>query len=351
MTGMTCDSAVPGSADLTGHIVDKLPNALHAVLTADELALFARFGRECEFRAGDVIFRRGEIQTQMYVCLQGEIDLDFGEDLIVKHLSAGEFFGELGLLIGNHSRSADAVAATDSRLIELDHRDFQRLVDFDPALIAHFLRRTILRVVNNEQLLIRQLRRRNHDLEQALDSLHATSHQLNQTEELVRTDELTGLHNRRGLALHLQECRRNGRQPGFGLLLVDCDRFKHVNDEYGHITGDRVLQNIAQVLRSVMRENDLACRLGGDEFCVFVNVDDAQQLRQIGERVVARVHAELERTGEIPHICSVSIGISLLDGPGGWNEWYARADNALYEAKRLGGDRLHGVESVPIAAT
>lgn len=347
---MSCDSAaVPGSADLTGHIVDNLPNALHAVLTADELALFARFGRERAFRAGDVIFRRGEIQTQMYVCLEGEVDLDFGEDLIVKHLSVGEFFGELGLLIGNHARSADALAATACRLIELDNRDFQRLVDFDPALIAHFLRRTILRVVSNEQLLIRQLRRRNHDLEQALDNLHATSHQLNQTEELVRTDELTGLHNRRGLALHLQECRRAGRQPGFGLLLVDCDRFKQVNDEHGHIVGDRVLQNVAEVLRSVMQGCDLACRLGGDEFCMFVNVDNVQQLHRIGERVIARVQAELERTGDAPHICSVSIGVSVVDGTSGWNEWYARADNALYEAKRLGGNRLQGVDSVTVA--
>ncbi|GHH54152.1 MULTISPECIES: GGDEF domain-containing protein [Gammaproteobacteria] len=347
---MTCESAVPGSVDLTGHIVDKLPNALNAVLGADELALFARFGRERAFRAGEVIFRRGEIQTQMYVCLEGEVDLDFGEDLIVKHLTTGEFFGELGLLIGNHARSADAVAATACRLIELDHNDFQQLVDFDPGLIAHFLRRTILRVVNNEQLLIRQLRRRNHDLEQALDNLHATSHQLNQTEELVRTDELTGLYNRRGLALHLQDCRRSGRSPGFGLLLVDCDRFKHVNDEYGHIVGDRVLQNVAQVLRSVMREGDLACRLGGDEFCMFVGVEDERELYRIGERVIARVQGELERAGDIPHICSVSIGISVVDGAGGWNEWYARADNALYEAKRLGGNRLHGMDDAPTAA-
>jgi diguanylate cyclase len=346
---MTCDSAVPGSADLTGHIVNSLPDALHAVLTPDELALFARFGREQVVRAKQVIFRRGDIQTQMYVCVDGEVDLDFGEDLIVKHLGAGEFFGELGLLIGNHARSADAVASTDCRLIELDHHDFQKLVDLDPAVVAHFLRRTILRVVNNEQLLIRQLRRRNHDLEQALDNLYATSHQLNQTEELVRTDELTGLHNRRGLALHLQECRKQGRMPGHGLLLIDCDRFKQVNDEHGHIAGDCVLQNVAHILRSVMREGDLACRLGGDEFCVFVNVGSDQELHHIGTSIVASVQAEMERITGVPHICAVSIGMCTVDMATSWNDWYARADNALYEAKRLGGNRLHGAESVSTA--
>lgn len=335
-----------GVANLTGHVVDALPDSLHAVLTAEELALFLRFGRERKFATGEIIFRRGEIQTTMYACLEGEVDLDFGDDLAVKHLRPGEFFGELGLLIGNHARSAEARVVATCRLIELDEHDFQKLIDHDPRLIAHFLRRAILRVVSNEQLLIRQLRRRNRDLEQALDTLHMTSHQLNQTEELVRTDELTGLHNRRGLALHLQECRRNGCLPGFGLLLVDCDNFKRVNDDYGHIVGDRVLQNVARVLRSVMQERDLACRLGGDEFCLFVNVEDAQQLYRVAEHVVMRVQAQLLEDDEVPQICAVSIGISAVDGATGWNEWYARADNALYEAKRQGGNRLHGLGDV-----
>ncbi|MFT4267117.1 MAG: GGDEF domain-containing protein [Xenophilus sp.] len=341
---------MPGSVGLTGHIVEKTLDALHVALTSDELALFARFGREREFQAGDVIFRRGEIQAQMYVCLEGEVDLDFGEDLVLRHLGPGKFFGELGLLVGDHPRSADALAATACRLIELDDRDFQKLVDRDAALVAHFLRRSIPRVASHEQLLIRKLRRRNHDLEQAFDELHAASHPLSQGEGQVHTDELTGLHNRRGLAQYLQECRRSGRSPGFGLLLIDCDRFRQVNDEYGHIVGDRVLQNVAEVLRSVKREGDLACRLGGDEFCVLVNAADAQQLCQIGERVLASVRSELERSDEIPHICPVSIGMGLLDGAGGWNEWYARADDALYEAKRLGGNRAHGGDEVPIAA-
>ncbi|HBK46977.1 MAG TPA: cyclic nucleotide-binding protein [Xanthomonadaceae bacterium] len=334
---------------MTGHIVTTLPDALHAVLTANELALFRQLGRTRMLGTGKLLFQRGDIGTQMYILVSGAVDLDFGEDLVVKHLGPGEFFGELGLLIGDHARSADAIIAADSELVELDHHDFQKLVDLDPSLVAHFLRRTIVRVVNNEQLLIRQLRRRNHDLEAALDNLYATSYQLNQTEELIRTDELTGLHNRRGLALHLQECRRAGRVPGLGLLLIDCDRFKRVNDEHGHLAGDRVLQNIASVLRSVVREGDLACRLGGDEFCVFVGIGNADELRQLGERIVARVQAELDAMQAVPHICSVSVGMCVVDPAGSWNDWYTRADSALYEAKRLGGNRLHGFETQPAA--
>ncbi|MGO4781061.1 cyclic nucleotide-binding domain-containing protein, partial [Lysobacter sp. 2RAB21] len=94
-------------------------------------------------------------------------------------LGVREFFGELGLLIGDHARSADAIAATDGLLVELRHEEFQRLVDRDPSLVSYFLRRAIMRVVLNEQSLIRRLRRRNQDLEAALDSLYATTHQLN----------------------------------------------------------------------------------------------------------------------------------------------------------------------------
>src|SRR5688572_140827 len=202
------------------------PDASMTALTPAEYALFAAVGRPRRCYAGETLFRRGDLGTTMYVIAHGEIALDFGDDLIAKRLAPLEFFGELGLLIGDHARSADAVAATDGELIELRHEEFQRLVDRDPGLVSHFLRRAIMRVVLNEQSLIRRLRRRNQDLQTALDSLRATAHQLNQTEELIRTDELTGLHNRRGLAQHVAERRRNGGLKGMGLVLVDCDRFK-----------------------------------------------------------------------------------------------------------------------------
>ncbi|HVJ37082.1 MAG TPA: GGDEF domain-containing protein [Stenotrophomonas sp.] len=344
---MNCASAGPGAADLK--VSGTQPDATHAVLAPAEAALFAKFGRARKIASGHQLFRRGDIGTQMYIVVSGTVDLDFGEDLVIKHMGHGEFFGELGLLIGDHPRTADAIAASDCELIELDHGDFQKLVDHDPALTAHFLRRSIVRVVNNEQLLIRQLRRRNHDLEEALDNLYATSHQLNQTEELIRTDELTGLYNRRGLTLHLQECRRAGRSPGTGLLLIDCDRFKRVNDDHGHLTGDRVLQNVAHILRTLLVGDDLACRLGGDEFCVFVASTDAEGLRVMAERILHNVQSQLAVEGP-PQICPVSIGIALLENHGSWNDWYARADSALYEAKRLGGNRLHGLEAVPTPA-
>jgi len=207
--------------------------------------------------------------------------------------------------------------------------------------VAYFLRRTIMRVVSNEQVLIRQLRRRNHDLETALDNLYVTTHQLTHTRELVRTDELTGLHNRRGLALYLQECRNHDNGAPQGLLLIDCDHFKQVNDEYGHQAGDRVLQSLANILRSVATEQDRACRLGGDEFCLLLRDANAEAVQHAAEFILGAVHGLMSRAGGHPHVCPVSIGMSLLEADGDWSGWYARADNALYEAKRQGGNRSY----------
>jgi CRP-like cAMP-binding protein len=84
------------------------------------------------------------------------------------------------LLIGDHARSADATVSSPGMLLELEQKEFETLVDKDPRLLAHFLRRAIMRVVLNEQSLIGRLRRRNLDLQTALDTLRATTHRLTQ---------------------------------------------------------------------------------------------------------------------------------------------------------------------------
>lgn len=317
-----------------------MADIVHAVLGAEEAALFANFATRRRLQAGEYLFRRGHRGNTMYVIASGGIELDFGEDLVMKRLGPNEFFGELGLLIGDHLRSADARALGETDVLELEHADFHRLVELDPGLVAYFLRRTIMRVVSNEQALISQLRRRNHDLETALDNLYVTTHQLSHTRELVRTDELTGLDNRRGLALYLQESRVHDDGPPQGLLLIDCDAFKQINDRFGHQAGDRVLQSVANILRSMAGAQDLACRLGGDEFCLLLRRATAEIVQHAGEFVLSAVNGLLERSHGTPQVCLLSIGAHLVQPQDDWSDWYAKADGALYQAKREGGARL-----------
>jgi diguanylate cyclase (GGDEF)-like protein len=311
-----------------------------ASLTAEEYALFAQIGQQRRVEPGEKLFRRGDLGTTMYVISQGSVDLDFGDDLVAKRLGPREFFGELGLLIGDHARSADATVSSPGLLVELRQQEFEILVERDPRLLAHFLRRAIMRVVLNEQSLIGRLRRRNLDLQTALDTLRATTHRLTQTEELTRTDELTGLANRRGFHLHLQQRRRTDAMPGRGLLLIDCDRFKNINDEHGHLVGDRVLQGVANILRSAAGPDDIACRLGGDEFCLMIKAEHRDDVMRVAEFITHTAHALHELQPSPPQIATLSVGACLVSPENEWDDWYALADAALYRAKRLGGNRV-----------
>lgn len=309
-------------------------------LSPAEYALFAGIARPRAMRAGEVLFGRGDLGTTMYVIASGRVELDFGEDLVGKSLGPREFFGELGLLIGDHARSAQACVRADGELLEVRHEEFQRLVESRPETVAHFLRRAIARVVLNEQGLIRRLRRRNTELQGALDSLRTTNDQLSRAEALMLRDELTGLFNRRGLRAHLQERQRNGATSGLGLLLVDCDGFKQINDAHGHLAGDRVLQGVASILRSVAGASDIACRLGGDEFALLFKAAAREEALRYANFIVETARGLLEIPQVPPRMCALSVGVSLLPATGQWGDWYALADAALYRAKRLGGDRM-----------
>ena len=297
-------------------------------------------GKARAVSAGEKLFARSEPGTTMFVILQGSVALDFGDDLASKQLGPGEFFGELGLLIGDHARSASATVLEDGVLLELRHDEFQILVDRDAVQVSHFLRRAIMRVVSNEQGLIHRLRRRNQELQAALDSLRVTAHRLNQSEELNRTDELTALYNRRGLAMYLEQGLSNGGFHGFGLLLIDCDRFKNVNDVYGHLLGDRVLQSVSNILRSLIGSQDFACRLGGDEFCLLLKAAHRDEMLRYADFVVSTAHSLQQMQPEPPLITTLSVGACLIDPSRDWNDWYAQADTALYRAKSAGGNRV-----------
>ncbi len=158
--------------------------------------------------------------------------------------------------------------------------------------------------------------------------------------ELAHTDVLTGLANRRHfmdrLRDALEQTRRNS-EP-LTLLMADLDKFKQINDHYGHAGGDDVLRAFAKLLRARARESDLAGRLGGEEFALMLPGVDIGEARQVAERVRGAM-AALEPLGD-GHRFTVSIGVAAVHDGEGEDLLLSRADDALYAAKCAGRDRV-----------
>jgi diguanylate cyclase (GGDEF)-like protein len=312
-----------------------------------EVALFVRHGRARRVPPGTVLFERDRPCHTLYVIIHGEIEIEveLDDDGAAERLGVGHAVCELGLLRSDIPCPASGVAIVDSTLVELDVRDFDRLVDDDAATLSRFLHRAFARTVQREHAVTQRLRAHNATLQGALDRLQVTAEQLHRAEELIRTDELTGLPNKRGLERHLVELRETHALDGLGLLLVDCDRFRAVNNLHGHAAGDRLLQSVAHLLVSVAGTDDFACRLGDDTFCVLVCADDRESVLAQAECVLATVHGLLQVPHTPPLICAVSIGACLIDAEGDWRGAHARATDALALAKRRGGNRVEWADS------
>jgi diguanylate cyclase (GGDEF)-like protein len=327
-------------------VAAEAPNrgATHAVLLPRQLsdreaALFGRVGECRDVAAGEVIFRRGELGRSMFIVESGQVQLEFGDGMPDKVIGPREFFGELVLFIGSHTRVAHAVAATQARLHIVDQQTFERLVDAEPRLLAQFMRRSFSYLVASEQQLIQNLKRRNEDLMVTLDSLRHTRTQLSTAQRLVQTDELSGLCNRRGLYMFLERLDEY-RLPGtvLGLLLVDLDRFKQINDRCGHLVGDQVLRAIAEEVQNAASTADVPCRLGGDEFALLMQVTGEEELRARATQIISAVRSLRFAGCNEGLSVTVSIGGSLCADGNDWAVWYSDTDAALYDAKGRGGD-------------
>jgi diguanylate cyclase (GGDEF)-like protein len=168
----------------------------------------------------------------------------------------------------------------------------------------------------------------------AEEAFHSRSREL---ESLANTDALTGLHNLRYLQQQIRQLlgvHKRYEQP-FGVLLLDIDGLKRVNDAHGHPAGDRVLMQVAMSLRRSIRAVDTAARLGGDEFCVLAPQQQAAAAQVLAERLAAAIEQEVD-TPEGPSV-GVSIGVVSCPEHGDEPETLMdMADKAMYRAKASG---------------
>lgn len=243
-----------------------------------------------------------------------------------------------------------AVLEAQARYEDQQHQREIRLLNQDNSLKAEQIRSRDLQlklwaelggcVLLSAALLslaYRRIRRTNQALAQANESLRVQSER----------DPLTGLANRR----HFQaQVARQGDAQGLrgSLFLIDIDHFKRINDQWGHAAGDSVLVEVAQRLRSVLREQDLVVRWGGEEFLILIKSQDTEDARLLAQRLLDRIGATPASHGPLAVPVTASIGFASFpmaphDTALDWERAIDLVDTVMYMAKAHGRNKAYGI--------
>ena len=280
-------------------------------------------------QAGLVAHHTLTLETDPQQALFRATEGDF--DLVIVSLGLSNFDG---LRLVSQLRSLDRTRMLPILLIT-EQDDRTRLMRGLDMGVNDYL----VRPIDRQELQARvatQIRRKHYT-----DRLRET---VKQTMEMAVTDGLTGLHNRRFMATHLEQAleQAHRHERDLSVLIADMDHFKSVNDTYGHDAGDAVLRELADRIRACVRGADLACRFGGEEFVVIMPDTDLAAAGIVAERIRARVAGEpfrlpggalLERT--------ISIGIATRETATDTTDTLLkRADGGLYQAKESGRNRV-----------
>jgi diguanylate cyclase len=252
----------------------------------------------------------------------------------------GDLRQVIWVFIQNLNQTLTSASETDVRIKD----QLIRLETMAQGSSTSDLKREVLATVVSVAQFIEERKKTDHT---RVEDLGAKVRLLGEELETARKDSevdpLTRLFNRRAFDAFLArtvELSHAFEQPAC-MLLVDLDRFKPINDTFGHQTGDQVLSNLADVLsRIFLRKNDLVARYGGDELAVVLRETSLRDGLTLADRMLRGVRAvRLEREGTSLAM-TVSVGIAQLAPGEDAATWLARTDRALYQAKNAGRDRV-----------
>jgi len=294
-----------------------------------------------------VIDNRTAVSSRIKTALQGKHEVTVAEDPQQAIAIATEENNRFELIVVNLDMEGIDALRMCSQLKSLEHtRQTPILIIVDPDDHQRLLRALdmgvndyLIRPIDKQELLARvntQIRRCRYT-EQLRLSVQASL-------EMAVTDPLTGLYNRRYLETHLTHLVEHSINRGkpLSVLTLDVDFFKSVNDTHGHDAGDRVLQELAGRIRANVRNVDLACRTGGEEFVIVLPATDLGVAERIAERLRKSVAGKRFNAGAEGGLAvTVSVGVAALSGIDDKVEFILkRADEALYRAKREGRNRV-----------
>jgi len=257
--------------------------------------------------------------------------IDRGLFVPIGVLLAGVMIAAIGLVSYVFSRSVlDRLARVEASVHRAEAGDFA-LDEPDEGKdeigrLSRAFARMAISVSDNTQMLEAMVRERTEELE-----------------GLAYFDALTGIFNRRGFSEAFEAAQGRAAIGGtqLGLLLIDLDRFKQINDTHGHLAGDKVLMAISHRIAEIIRPVDICGRWGGDEFIILIEDCTPQSLRAVAQRLMAGIGGEPIKIGEQREkLVTISIGACIAESHEAVDKVAEMADAALYTAKGAGRNRV-----------
>jgi diguanylate cyclase len=221
------------------------------------------------------------------------------------------------------------------------HADISHVAGLQENYISKASKDGIERCVNFVDGLSELGQNMSLELKKAQSKIDSLSNELKETITQLTIDPLTKVTNRKGLNDDLNIAIQAGEKKSLKmvLLMIDADNFKMINDEHGHVAGDKVLYFFAQTIKSVIRTGDKVYRYGGEEFSVVLNRCDKEQAFIVADKIRSKIEqSHLMYLGKTIKM-TVSVGATMHRAGDSYDDFVARADKALYRAKNEGKNR------------
>ncbi len=243
----------------------------------------------------------------------------------------------------NEQLSANILSLKESLTIGAPMKELTKVMNNKISLLSETLNRKKAREYSEEQKLKKQISTLKAGMKKIRDDFKEARKQNRKLESELNTDHLTGAANRRAYeanaAKEMQRFTRYNRV--FSLIIFDVDRFKSINDTYGHAIGDKCLIEITSRIKSILRTTDILARTGGDEFVVVMPETDAEQARGVAEKIRNLIgRTEFVYKKDTVYV-SLSLGVAhVMETDKGYDSVFKRADKALYQAKESGRNKV-----------
>ncbi len=216
------------------------------------------------------------------------------------------------------------------------HADISHVANLQQEYMENMTGNNVERCVSLVDGLSNLGRNMSAELLKAQQKIDGLSVELREAVAALTTDPLTQVGNRKGFMDDLKLTLEAGRsqQLPVVLLMIDADNFKMLNDDYGHLAGDKVLYFLAQSIKSITRGGDNVYRFGGEEFAVVLNRCNQEQAFAVADKIRSKIeHSQLIYSGKTIHV-TVSIGVTTHQQGDTFEDLISRADEALYRAKK-----------------